>query len=153
MRRYVLLVLAAGLLVAADKKEDAATKELKKLAGTWQADSYALNGQKAPPDDLKKIKLAMTADGKATVLSDGKAILKLTVKLDPTQQPKTIDLTFTEGDLKGKTALGIYELKGDTFRLCRAAPGKERPSEFSSKPKSGHALMTYKRVKAKSARE
>jgi uncharacterized protein (TIGR03067 family) len=149
MRRYVLLILAAGLLVAADKKESAATKELKKLTGTWQAETYALNGQKASADDLKKVSLVITADGKAKVLNDGKATLQAIIKLDPTRKPKAIDITFTEGRLKGEVAQGIYELKGDTFRLCRAVPGKDRPTEFSSKPNSGHALMTYNRVKTK----
>jgi uncharacterized protein (TIGR03067 family) len=150
MRLHALLILAAGLLVGADKKqEDTARKEMKKLAGTWQAFSYALDGKEAPAADLKKVKLIIKADGKATVESDGKPILQATVKIDPAREPRTIDLTFTEGGLKGKTALGIYELKGDTFRLCRAGPGKGRPTKFSSKPGSGHALMAYKREKGK----
>jgi hypothetical protein len=29
--------------------------------------------------------------------------------------------------------LGIYELKGDTFKVCFDPKGKERPSDFTGK--------------------
>jgi uncharacterized protein (TIGR03067 family) len=49
--------------------------------------------------------------------------------IDLTASPKTMDLTFTEGPQTGKTALGIYKVEGDTYRLCRAAPGKPTPAQ------------------------
>ena len=69
------------------------------------------------------------------------------IKIDPTKKPKTIEFTFTEGQLQGKTSLGIYELQGDTFKYCRAAPDKPRPTEFSSKEGSEQTLVVYKREK------
>jgi hypothetical protein len=39
------------------------------------------------------------------------------------------------------------EVKGDTHRVCFAAPGKPRPKAFESKEGSGHMLQTYKRAK------
>ena len=42
--------------------------------------------------------------------------------------------------------LGIYELEGDTFKVCFAAPGKaDRPTEFKSAAGSGHRLLVLKR--------
>ena len=41
------------------------------MAGTWQAVSYALNGEKASEEDMKKIKLLFDADGKAKALREG----------------------------------------------------------------------------------
>jgi len=70
-----------------------------------------------------------------------------TVKLDPTKKPKAIDITFTAGERKGQMVLGIYEIEGDTFRVCVARPGDERPAEFSAKAGSGRTLVAYQREK------
>jgi len=68
---------------------------------------------------------------------------------DPTKSPKTIDFTIKEGDGKGNLHLGIYELGENTRNLCFAPPGKERPTEFTSKPGSQHILVAFERVISK----
>jgi uncharacterized protein (TIGR03067 family) len=128
--------------------EEAVKEDRKTLAGTWQAVSYELDGKKAPADDLKDVQLVVDAEGKATAKRAGQTFIAGTTKIDPTKEPKTIDVSYLEGDIKRQTALGIYEVKGDTLRICRAAPAKDRPTEFSSKPGSGHTLMVYKRAKS-----
>ena len=50
--------------------------------------------------------------------------------LDATQQPKTLDMTPTTGPDKGKAILGIYQLDGDTLKICAAKPETARPKEF-----------------------
>ena len=44
-------------------------------------------------------------------------------KFDPTATPKSIDYWHLNGPDKGKTGLGIYELQGDTLRVCWAIDG------------------------------
>jgi len=34
---------------------------------------------------------------------------------------------------------------GDTFTICGAEPGRERPTDFAAKPGSKHCLMVHKR--------
>ena len=87
----------------------------------------------------------MDAEGKFRAMGDAKVFIAGTATIDPSQEPMSIDLTYTEGDPKGTKSLGIYQIEGDLLTICRAAPGKDRPTEFSSKPGSGHTLMTYKR--------
>jgi hypothetical protein len=51
------------------------------------------------------------------------------------------------GPNKDKTCLGIYELKGDKFRVAFAPPGKARPTKFATAPNSGQWMHVWKRVK------
>ena len=129
-----------------DVKEALIAVGRQELAGTWQAVSYALNGNKATDQDMKKIQLVIDAEGKTSALRESKVFIASTTKIDPTQGPMTIDMTYTEGDPKGTTSLGIYKIEDDLLTICRATPGKARPAEFTSKPGSGDTLMTYKRA-------
>jgi hypothetical protein len=43
--------------------------------------------------------------------------------------------------------LGIYELEGNTWKVCYAMPGKERPKDFSAKEGSGQTLAVWEREK------
>ncbi len=119
----------------------------QELTGTWQSVSYGLNGKVASAADLKKVKLVIDAAGLATALEDGKAFLAGNTKIDPMQEPMTMDVAYTAGAIKGQTALAIYKIEGDLLTICRSAPGKPRPTTFSSTPGSGLTLMSYRREK------
>jgi uncharacterized protein (TIGR03067 family) len=96
---------------------------------------------------LSTSSLEIDAEGKSAAKRAGKTFIATTIKLDPGKSPKAMDITFTEGESKGKVSLGIYKIEDDRLTICRAAPGTDRPSEFASKPGSGHTLMVYERVK------
>jgi uncharacterized protein (TIGR03067 family) len=140
-----LLVLAAavGRGVAEDPKDTAVKEELKKLSGTWEAVSAVEDGKELP---RPKGGVQAIVDGPRWTLNvEGKAVNSGTQTVDPSKTPKTIDLVLAEGPEKGKTVLGIYELKGDELKMALAEPGgKDRPKDFSGK---GAALYVYKRVK------
>jgi uncharacterized protein (TIGR03067 family) len=141
----------SGLLFFVFKREKQPVSEAlieiarQELTGGWQAVSYALDGQKASDEDMKKIKLVFDPAGKATALNEGKVFIASATKIDPAKKPMTIDMTYTEGDLKGQTALGIYKIEDDLLTICRSAPNKARPTEFSSEAGSGNTLMSYQR--------
>lgn len=139
-----LALLATALSLAGD---DAVAKDLKALAGTWRVVSFERDGKKLPPEALEKLRSIYTPDGKAKVLSDGKTIVEVTLKLDPAKTPKQSDSYYSEGELKGKTVFAIYEISGDDLKVCYSFPGKPRPTEFSSKEGSGQVNIAYKREK------
>jgi uncharacterized protein (TIGR03067 family) len=157
MARKIPILLGTFLLLAGlgspkasgDPLGEAFTKELKALAGTWRPISAENNGYRASEEDLKGTVWIRDADGKWTMRRDGKTVVEWAVqKIDATNNPKTIDIEITAGGYKGVVYLGIYELEGDTLRICFALPDRdERPTEFSATQGSIRALSEFKRVK------
>jgi len=153
MRAFVLLFLAGWVLASSPVSRgaadaDAVKQEREKLKGTWQVTSYDLDGKKLPDEQVKATKVMVDATGKLTVQREGKTTIEGATEIDPTKKPKTIAIKYTKGERAGQTVQGIYEINGDDYRVCFALPGKERPTEFASKPGSGHILIAYKRAKA-----
>ena len=139
-----LLLVAAGLLVAAQEKTNG-KKDLDKLQGKWEYVSFESNGMKMPEDQIKRMSITFSGD-KWTVRESDKVVVSGTQKLNPlARTPHEVDSLTTEGDGKGTTMLGIYELKGDTMRVCFDPQGKERSTSFT--PKEGQFAGVIKRAK------
>jgi uncharacterized protein (TIGR03067 family) len=148
----ITVLLLAGLgspNASGAPPEDSFTKELKALAGTWRPISAENNGYKASEGDLKGTLWIRDADGKWTMRRGDKTVVEWAVKkIDATKSPKTIDIEITAGGYKGVVYHGIYELDGDTLRICFALPDKdERPTEFSASKGSIRSLSEFKREK------
>jgi uncharacterized protein (TIGR03067 family) len=144
----LLLLVRTGLLVAAgDAKGDGVKKELEALKGTWTVVAAERDGRKLTDEQLKGVTLSFDGAGRTSVRKGDQLLFDGTIGIDPTTKPRTLDATQTSaGDNKGKTFLGIYELDGDTLKVCSSEPaGNDRPREFSSTPGSGHFLRVYKR--------
>lgn len=119
----------------------------QELAATWQAISFEREGTKANDEQLAGIQLVIDRDGNTKSLIGGKVFLAGPSTIDPTQDPMTLDVSYTEGVNKGKTSLGIYKIDDGVLTICRRPPDKPRPAEFVSKPDSGTILIRYKREK------
>jgi uncharacterized protein (TIGR03067 family) len=122
------------------------------MAGSWQAVSYELSGEKASAEDLKNVQLTIAADGQATARQNGKVFVVSTTTIDPSAHPAAIDFAYTEGIYKGQTSLGIFKMEDGLWTICRAPAGAARPSEFASPVKSGLTLMSYRRLSAAEAK-
>lgn len=116
-----------------------------KLEGDWEC-SYAIVDGK-PVQEAKVQILRLTLTNKRYTTQMGPEILfDSTYTTDATQTPKQIEMVGTEGAMRGKSALGIYELANDRLTICYTMPGKPRPTEFESTPGSGAYLVTWKRA-------
>jgi uncharacterized protein (TIGR03067 family) len=124
---------------------DDAEKDGKALEGTWVPLSAELGGRKFPDEVLKTMKLVMA--GEKYTVTVGAQTDQGTVKLDAAQNPKAMDIKGTEGPNKGKNFPAIYELKGDTLRVCYDLSGNKRPAEFKTKEDTQLFLVTYRREK------
>jgi uncharacterized protein (TIGR03067 family) len=123
----------------ADKPET----DKEKLQGTWIAESFEEGGKKAPEEEVKSRNTQVIFAGDKVTLpikGEGKAF---DYKLDQEKKPKEIDVLHE----KGKTAKGIYQVKGDTLELCLDKGDGERPTEFASKEGTTHVLIVLKRKK------
>jgi uncharacterized protein (TIGR03067 family) len=137
---YVGTAVPAG----ADDKDDAA-KAAKALDGTWQVVSQWTDGNE---DVIAKDggDVVVISGGKYTVRQGEKEVATGTFTVDAGKSPMTIDKQITDGDSKGKTAVGIYEVKGEEAKMAWAKPGEtDRPTEFTGK---SHRMMTLKRIKS-----
>jgi RNA polymerase sigma factor (sigma-70 family) len=143
------LAVVAGAVVGvrqvlADKPaaagKGADQKDQEDIVGTWVLVSEERGGQKVEEED-KGLQLILTAAGKATQ-KQGEREEVGTYKLDPAKTPKEIDVSADKRMLPG-----IYKLKGDTLTLCIDHGGKERPTEFASKPGTDVVLVVLKREK------
>ena len=148
MKVKVLMVLAAAVLLAGGKpKDDAGKKDLDALQGTWKGASGENDGKPVSEDDAKARELTFKGPQYSFKVS-GKEVETGTVKLDSSKTPKTMDITITTGDDKGKTQLAVYQVDADTLKICYAAAGaKERPKELSTKAGTKQGLLIFKRAK------
>jgi hypothetical protein len=118
----------------------------KQLAGSWTCASATIDGTPLAAETAKVLTLTLTADRFKTQRGE-QVLFDSTYTVDAAKEPKQIDMIGTEGELKGKPALGIYKLDGDRLTLCYTMPGSERPAKFESAPKSGVYLIEWQRAK------
>jgi uncharacterized protein (TIGR03067 family) len=140
-----VLTVCGGTGVRADAKADVAT-ELAKFQGTWTYETVISAGMPDPADTFYR--WTVTFEGsKQTVKVAGDLISIGTLKIDPSKSPKTIDVTTAQGPNKGAIMLGIYEINGDTLKVCFDTAGKKRPTELKSPLDSVTELQVLKRRK------
>jgi uncharacterized protein (TIGR03067 family) len=138
----MLLVLTAGLLLAADKPAKEDTKDKEKIQGTWAAVSAVRGGEKQPEEKAKQLTLILAADGKATIKHRNKET-EGKYTFDAGKKPKEFGISADD-----KTLEGIYKLEGDTLTLCIGEKGNdEKPTKFESKEGTKVMLIVFKRQK------
>jgi uncharacterized protein (TIGR03067 family) len=145
----ILMISAIVLLYPGtdEPKNEAVKQEYARFDGTWKFESVEFEGKTMPIQNFSGMTLVLKGDRWTLVQGSQKASGTYTV--DPDKKPKQLDTVWTEGMEKGQKQLGIYELTDDTYKVCMGMPGKPRPTEFVSKPGSGHFLEVLKRVKPK----
>jgi uncharacterized protein (TIGR03067 family) len=122
---FVLWLTVTASIPADDDKDDA-----KRIQGTWVVDPATY----AEVKDEKDLKEVLKDSQAIRIIFEGDTFTmkhppaneeKASFRLDSTKKPKEVD--FGEG------AKGIYELKGDTLKVCwdQQAKTNGRPTSFS----------------------
>jgi uncharacterized protein (TIGR03067 family) len=140
-----LSLLSAWTVLAV--QETASEKDMKALQGKWQVVSMSKAGKEAKIANAFKYlvfdgdKIKFMVDAEKEIKAPGR------FKVDASKTPNTIDVVEKIGD-KDSTGLLIYELQGDSLKLCVSAKfEKERPKAFSSTPDDKQTLIVLKRAK------
>jgi uncharacterized protein (TIGR03067 family) len=123
---------------------DDTKKDQAKIDGTWLAKTAELAGKELPKKRVEILKLTLTK-GEYDVQAESRD--RGTLTYDASAKSKQMDIKGVEGPNRGKTILAIYELSGDTLKICYDLSGKSRPTEFKTRPNSRLFLVTYERKK------
>ena len=131
----------------ADKKTHATQSgAATELEGEWAMLAGVFNGA-ALRQDMVDWCRRITRGNVTSVMAGPQTMLKATFTLDQSKNPAAIDYINLEGSNKGKRQAGIFELTGDTLKVCIAAPGRPRPADFTSKPSDGRSYTQWRLTK------
>jgi uncharacterized protein (TIGR03067 family) len=136
-----ILLIGGGDISEAIKKDKAA------LQGTWKVTASESKGEKVPEADLKDLFLIIRGNA-IFIREGGKTEENFSFLLDPLKKVKEIDVTLKVGPQKGRTDQGIYQIDGDTLKICiQSNKDSPRPREFRSPAGSDLWLVTLQRMK------
>lgn len=135
-------IWAAGLVLGGEPSD-----ELRALDGIWLPAKAELAGQAMSAEILKTIRLELHS-GKYDVRV-GTITEKGNYVLDAAAQPKAMVIRVESGPNSGKSIPAIYELHGDTLRVCYdlSSSGAKKPTEFKTTAGTQLYLVTYDRQK------
>jgi len=137
----ILLGLAVLPLVAQEPKKADAKGDQEKLQGTWSVEKFLRNGMPYPDERRKQMVFVVEGNKMAFKVGDREQTVKFT--LDPSQNPKTIDMV--DPDRAEMKAIGIYLLEGDKLTILRVEASNPRPKSFDDSTKEGTILWEFKR--------
>src|SRR5712692_1020082 len=119
MRSMVLAISIVFALAVSVRADDA-----KDLNDTWKPVEGTGAGATLSKEFLDSVTLTIT-DGAKYKAKVGEMEESGTFKFDATKTPKTMEIKIGDGPNKDKTLLAIYELSGDTLKVCYDTTGKE----------------------------
>jgi uncharacterized protein (TIGR03067 family) len=100
------------------------SRDLVRLQGSWSIEALELDGQKMPGVMLASARVVISGE-RFTSTGMGAEYAGALV-LDAAKRPPHMDMKFDKGPERGNTNLCIYELDGDTLKLCIATRGNVR---------------------------
>jgi len=142
--KMLLVFVIAFSFIVAPVAAQRTGQEPAAVEGTWILVTSELGGKKLPDEGLKDSRLILTG-GRYSFQNDY-GTYKVALP-EQAGSPTPMDIVGTDGPNKGKTILAIYELSGDTLRICYDLGGKQRPSEFTTHAGTSQFLVLYKRAK------
>jgi len=119
--------------------------DMEFLRGSWDLKALEAGGTHLPVTELGPASLTIEASQFVMASSIGRAS-RGSFCVQPSLSPRGITLKFETGTDKGRKSRGIYELAGDTLKLCLANGRATRPSVFASTAGSGLVVYTYARA-------
>jgi len=123
--------------------DETSREDLDKLQGIWRTVAVEVDGSPVASWLFENAKLVITGD-RFTLrnpLPDADQRMEGVLKLDAGKVPKQLKLTLDGGQILEE----IYELEGNTLRVCYPIKDVNRPTSFNTTAKSGLSLVVYER--------
>ncbi len=140
-------VFSGMLLAAAGNSKDAAVqKDLENFQGVWTVESMQLNGK--PLSEERRAKIKLTIKGENFTFETGNDSHEGLYKIDPTKDPKELNIVISRGDEKGKVYRVIYKFEDGKMIQCMRQDNKSRPSQFTGTAGSGCDYEVWQRQKS-----
>jgi uncharacterized protein (TIGR03067 family) len=117
-----------------------------RLLGTWEAVKVEMAGVTIDPRETR-VPVTVTVTAEKLTITDGGGPKAARYRLDASKSPAWIDVVSEHSSDRGKTYLGIYELQGDTLKLCFSQKAGERPIAFTTKPDQATHCFHLRREK------
>jgi len=113
-------------------------KEQKALEGTWVAESLVVDGDEFPKEYVSKVLVALSGSKFTMTWPEANYEGQWTIDVTRTGE---IDFLYSMG-IKQE---GIYEIDGNTMKLCMRITQFTRPTDFTAEKGSGRILLVMKR--------
>ncbi len=136
------LLLLVSPLVGAPVPKSIKPKDKDLIVGTWKLVKLDSGwGERSPSPGLPRTQYVFGKAGHFSQTNLRSSMSESSFKIDSDQDLKTLDIT-----VNGHTSLGLYELDGDTLRICWSKFNTICPTEFKAE-KDVSSVITLKWVK------
>ena len=122
--------------------------DLDRMQGAWSVLELEMEGQTISGGMLGNARVEISGSRFSSVGMG--SVYEGTLALDNSVNPHHITMQFDAGPEKGNTNLGIYQLDGETLKICLSTRGDVRPAVFSAAAGSGCVFETLSRNKSTS---
>ena len=141
----ILACLLATTSLMSSDNQNAIEKDYALFNGVWAFDLVEVDGAKQPDVPFETNRMIVVSAERRFIVVQGKKITRGSFTMDATKTPKQIDIIATNSQGKSLTTLAIYELEGDTYKVCSSFQSNERPMEFLREPGSKTVFEVLKR--------
>ena len=120
-------------------------EQLRALEGEWRIAQLEIDGNTLPATMLGGSRILIDGDRFRT--ESPSATYEGTFTIDTEASPPHFDIHFVAGPEAGNWSYGIYRLDGpDRLVLCLGLVHSPRPTAYTTRPGSGHALEHLERT-------
>jgi uncharacterized protein (TIGR03067 family) len=116
---------------------------LTRLQGEWSAVRMVRDGQEMPGKMLATA-LRSAIQNEVKITFAGQLMMQALVRIDESTDPMRVDYYNLCGSSNGLVQQGILRWFGNEVCFCMAAPGRDRPSDFTFPPGSGAMLSQWR---------